>query len=245
MKLEDYKPFYNCYFMDDYKMVIDGKEYLLKEDEFWNIEGLELDDFLIGMLDTFDQFGFMKFFKYFETENDVIDWLENMLSNYANYEEGKHIDWLLYTLEWFLPNSGNFKSWQILIIEKWLVGKLDVYSKVVVVRKEYSKTLKDMFKDASELDRITEQLKKKSFINQEGVWQGKRDPHTGKTPKEKQLAALAVVIEEKGFLKSKSYTDKAVGAAFCDYFQLETQGYYFKFGQRMQIEDQKSLFNFI
>ena len=187
---------------------------------------------------TLDKERQLAFYKYLQDAIDVrirnleILILRNKLLNPDKYEDVKGI---LHLRNRLLPD-----------FLKWIDKNCDEFW-ISLNKKPKKKqlTLPEMFKDAGELDRITEQLKKKSFINQEGAWQGKRDPHTGKTPKEKQLAALAVVIEEKGFLLSKSYTDKAVGAAFCDYFQLETQGYYFKFGQRMQIEDQKSLFNFI
>ena len=244
MKLEEYTTYYNCFhcFDEPRFMVFDGKKYDIRKEEFWSMYDLEIDEWIIDRLNIHDSWGFTKILKNLETEKEIINFLEERISDYFDTGETTQMDWLLHTLDWFLTNSGNFKGWQVVIIEKWLVTKKDIYSKVEIVKREREETLEDMFKDPDKLQQITEKLEKNSFTK-EGIWKGKHDHKTGKIPKEKQLAALALVITEKKLLK-KDYNDKETAIAFLQYFNMNTSGHYFKFGQRIEIDEYKKLFAF-
>ena len=93
---------------------------------------------------------------------------------------------------------------------------------------EKSLSLEDLFTNVSDLHRITEQLKDKSFINQKGQWVGKAPVGKAEVPVESQLSALALVIQEKGFLKRNKYYAKELHKAFNEYFHIKTGGNYFK-----------------
>ena len=108
-------------------------------------------------------------------------------------------------------------------------------------------TLEEMFINVSDLYRITQKLKEHSFVNKEGQWVGKASPGKPKIPKVKQLAALALVIQEKDFLVRKQYQAKELHKAFNTYFHIKTANNYFKptVIEEEGVEEYKSLFSFI
>ena len=101
-----------------------------------------------------------------------------------------------------------------------------------------------MFSNPEDLKRITEQLTQKSFLK-DGIWQGRPDPITGRNPKEKLLAALALVIQERNYFKKKRYQASIIHKVFSDHFIIQTGGRYFKPGQKLELEEYKRLFYFI
>lgn len=240
MKSEEYKSYYNLLSIPSYSKSND-KNYAKYRDEFWESYNLEKGNL---SPEKIDQFGFVLVFKNLNEEKKIQSFLEDLFSSY----DGDSSAWLHYTLNWITDKKKNFKGWQIIIIEKWLTDKIDIYSKMHEVKKQVKETdslmLTDMFSNPDDLQRITNQLTKKSFVKN-GTWQGKPDPVTARNPKEKLLAALALVIVERDFLKKKHYQAKQMHEAFNTYFKVKTSGYFFKPGQLAQIEDSKKHFYFI
>lgn len=236
MKSENYKSYYHCLAVPA-EMGLKYKYYDTYRDEFWSSFDAKKEKVEPAKV---DQFGFVLVFKNLKEEKKIQSFLEHVFSLY----EGDQLEWLHYTFGWIIPNKIHFEGWQVVIIEKWLTDKIDIYSKMPVLKEPESLTLKDMFSDPKELQRINDQLTKKSFVKN-GIWQGKTDPVNGRNPKEKLLAALALVIEERNFLKKKRYKANQMHEAFNNYFRVKTSGYFFKPGQLTQIEDSKKLFYFI
>ncbi|MBC8320138.1 MAG: hypothetical protein H8E34_05390 [Bacteroidetes bacterium] len=111
------------------------------------------------------------------------------------------------------------------------------------VKSEKNITLEEMFIDVNVLNEITQTLTDRGFII-DGVWKGKVIAATSRNPKEKLLAALSLKIQDGKYLR-KAYTDKEISISFGEYFKYKSSGHFFKFGQRAEIEQYCSLFNFL
>lgn len=242
MKSEDYRSYYHCLFVPA-EMSSRYKHYDKYRDDFWSSFNTKKDRVDPAKV---DQFGFILVFKNLKEEKKIHSFLEDVFTLY----EGDPIDWLHYTLSWIVNAKKHFEGWQVVIIEKWLIDKIEIYSKLPELKKtdpepkpEFE-SLENMFSNPQDLQRITEQLTQKSFLK-DGIWQGKTNPINGRNSKEKLLAALALVIQERNYLKKKSYSAKQLHQTFNSYFLVKTSGYFFKPGQSTQIEDSKKLFYFI
>lgn len=210
---------------------------------FWKTYDLEKANISKELV---DQLGFVLVFKHLKEEKKIHSFLEQLYSDY----EGGPLEWLKYTFGWISKRKKNFEGWQIVIIEKWLIDKIEIYSKIPELKNTEPETkpelesLENMFSNPQDLQRITDLLTKKSFVKN-GTWQGKPEPVSGRNPKEKLLAALALVIQERNFLKKKHYQAKQIHKAFNDHFDISTGGRYFKPGQKLELEEYKRLFYFI
>lgn len=242
MKIDEYTAYYGLYYQGSIR--INGTDYSLANGELWENGDLEIDEWIIDRLNIHDQWGFSHFVKTIETERELINFLQEHLELYISRSDYETIEWLEYTMSWFLPHTTWFKGWQVVIIEKWLYDKIKVYSEFYITRgvKE-SSFLPTMFNDPEKLESIYSQLEKHSFVKNE-KWIGKRNPKTGKLPGNKQLAALTLIFDEKGYFKN-DYSDKQKHIAVCNYFNVSYSNFYFKYGQRIVVEDYKALFTFI
>lgn len=240
MKPENYKSYYGLLGMPSLLKSRDDN-YAKYSKEFWANFNPKKEKVQPEMV---DQFGFVLVLKNLKDEKKIQSFLEELFSSY----EGDLLNWLHYTLNWISQKKKHFEGWQIIVIEKWLTDKIDIYSKLPELKNTEPEpefeSLENMFSNSKDLQRITERLTQKSFVNN-GIWQGKPDPVSGRNPKEKLLAALALVIEERNFLKKKHYQAKQMHKAFNDHFDISTGGRYFKPGQKLELEEYKRLFYFI
>lgn len=240
MKHDNYKPYYNLLSIPSYSKAND-KNFVKYRSEFWESSNLEKGNIHPEII---DQFGLFLVLKNLKDEKKIQTLLEELFSSY----EGELLNWLHYTLNWISQKKRLFKGWQVVVIEKWLADKIEIYSKIPKLNKPVSEpelvSLENMFSNPEDLNRITEQLTQKSFLK-DGIWQGKPDPITGRNPKEKLLAALALVIQERNYLNKKRYQANIIHKVFNDHFNIQTGGRYFKPGQKLELEEYKRLFYFI
>lgn len=242
MKLKDYRPYYNR-FLDNDTIRINGMQYNVSDENFWiNLSEAELSEDNIQKLNLIDKSRFGEVFWRFKKKKEIINFLERNFSDYCVWQKGNPLNWLNYTLDFVKNNISYFIAWQIVIIEKWLTEKKEVYSKIKIKSKEDPLSLEDMFSDLGELQRITKELTKRSFV-EDGIWQGRVDPKTARNPKEQLLAALAIVIKKRNFLIKKHYKATQTHKAFNNYFQVKTAGRYFKPGA--DVGEYERIFYFI
>lgn len=127
-------------------------------------------------------------------------------------------------------------------IYNFIENENEKFANLTIPKKERLR-LEDMFVDIDSLYSITQTLTNKGFVKN-GVWQGKTLAASSRNPKEKLLAALVMRLKKNNYLKI-NYTDKELSESFREYFKLKSRGHYFKYGQREEVEQYLSLFNFL